>query len=386
MYKPDKETALLCHLMLARTRALNVVLELKRHRIQGPVLTGLGAEAIGIGVGMALSRRGILQKSLLHGNQRTQYGFAVIKNIAFPDDHDHGYEILKNHALVATAASGGEDGNIHWGCLEHGILPFANSDMGRMIPVLVGMAEEMRRVQWQQVNEVDKRPVAIGDFGEGAMNQGCIAEAMNWVAASNCQLTDDEMHMHKTSLDRIGRELRIIRGCPMIFFVNSNQFSIYTDAREEHGRSDIAARAHGYGDMRGRTVKAWDVFDVMEHTSGAISDAQRLRSTLLNMETYRLTGHNADMITHKTGRIDEGEIRGISTEDFKRAWECFDPLKHCRQSLAAWGYSDVQQLESIEREELSRMQDLFERAFTQEPKATLEHRRTKTLMIPHIFS
>ena len=184
MYKPDKETALLCYRMLARTRALNTVLELKRHRIEGPVLTGLGAEAISIGIGMALLRRGILKESLLNGNQRTQFGFGVIKDIAFSDDHDHGYEILKNHALVATATSQGEDGNIHWGCLDHGILPFANSDMGRMIPVLVGMAEEMRRVRWPQIEDARKRPVAIGDFGEGALNQGCIAEAMNWVAAS----------------------------------------------------------------------------------------------------------------------------------------------------------------------------------------------------------
>lgn len=385
MYKPDRETALLCHQMLARTRALNAVLELKRHRIEGPVLTGLGAEAISIGIGMALLCRGILKESLLHGNQRTQYGFAVIKNMAFPDGHDHGYEILKNHALVATAASQGEDGNIHWGCLDHGILPFANSDMGRMIPVLAGMAEEMRRVRWPDVRDAWQRPVAIGDFGEGALNQGCIAEAMNWVAASNCRLNDDEMRAHKKSLDRIGRELRVLRGCPMIFVVNSNQFSIYTDAREEYGRSDIAARAHGYGDMRGRTVKGWDVFEVMEHASQAIFDAQQLRSTLLNMETYRLTGHNADMITRKTGRIDEGEIRGISPEDFKRAWEFFDPLKNCRISLAAWGYAGIDDLMAVEQEEMERAEELFERAFTQEPEATLEHRRTKTLMIPHTF-
>lgn len=385
MYKPDKETALQCFQMLARTRALHVVLELKRHRIEGPVLTGLGAEAISIGIGMALLRRGILEESLLNGNQRTQFGFGVIKNIALPDGHDHGYEILKNHALVATAASQGEDGNIHWGCLDHGILPFANSDMGRMIPVLAGMAEEMRRVRWPQIEDARQRPVAIGDFGEGALNQGCIAEAMNWVAASNCRLNDDEMRTHEKALDRIGRELRVLRGAPMIFVVNSNQFSIYTDAREEHGRSDIAARAHGYGDMRGRMVKGWDVFEVMEQVSEAILNAQQLRSTLLNMETYRLTGHNADMITHKAGRIDEGEIRGVTAEDFKRAWACFDPLEHCRVSLAAWGYSDLQELEMVEQEEMKRAQDLFERAF-EEPEATLENRRTKTLMVPHTFS
>lgn len=384
MYKPDKEKALQCHRLLARTRALCAVLELKRHRIEGPVLTGLGAEAIGIGIGMALLHQGILQESLLHGNQRTQYGFAVIKNLAFPDAHDHAYEILKNHALVATSASQGEDGNIHWGCLEHGMLPFANSDMGRMIPVLVGMAEEMRRVRWPQIQHKKDRPVAIGDFGEGALNQGCISEAMNWVAASNCRLDDEEMRIHNNALDIIGQETHVLRGAPMIFVVNSNQFSIYTDAREEHGRSNIAARAHGYGDMRGVRIKGWDVFEVIEQVSRAICDAQSLRSTLLDVETYRLTGHNADMITRDRGRLDEGAIRGLSQEEFKRAWDLFDPLKHCRRSIVDWSYESEDELLVLEEHEMRRMDELFECAF-QEPEATYDHRGTKTILIPHTF-
>lgn len=388
MYKPDKETALTCHHMLARARALNTVLELKRQRIEGPVLTGLGAEAVSIGVGMALISRGILKESLLQGDQRTQYGHAIIKNLAFPGAHDHLYEILKNYALVETSASQGEDGNIHWGCLEHGILHFANSDMGRMMPVLLGMAEEMRRSYWGSIQDSHKRPVAIGSFGEGAMNQGCIHESMNWAAASNCKLTDDEMRQHDKWLDTIGRELRVLRGAPMIFVVNSNQFSIYTDAREEHGRSNIAARAYGYGDMRGETIKGWDVFEVIERTAEAISHAQQLRSTLLNMETYRLTGHNAVQISRnpKSPRIDEGVIRGLPPEEFKRAWQLYDPLKNCRTSVVAWGYAEEKALCAIEQEEMQRTEDLFERAFTQEPEATLECREKKTLLIPHVFS
>ena len=381
----DKEICLLVHRMLARTRALSAVLELKRHRIEGPVLTGLGAEAVSVGIGIALLLRDILGKSLLHGDQRTQYGLSVVKNSAFPHGHDHVYEILKNYALAATAVSHGEDGNIHYGCLEHGILPFATSDMGRMTPVLVGMAEEMRRTYWPEIENAKDRPVAIGAFGEGALNQGCIAETMNWVAASNCKLNDTEMRMHEKSLDAIGRELRVLRGCPMIFTVNSNQFSIYTDHREEHGRSDIAARAQGYGDMRGVNIKGWDVFEVIEQVSEAIDYAQHLRSSLLNMETYRLTGHNADQITRKAGRLDEGEIRGLAAGEFKQAWELYDPLKNCRISLIAWGYTDADQLRAVEQEEMQDIEKLFDRAY-EEPEAVLEQRHTKTLAVRHVFS
>lgn len=386
MYKPDKETALGIHRLLARVRSLNAVLELKRNRIEGPVLTGTGAEAISIGICVALHQRGILAESLLHGDQRMQYGFLVGKNEAWSEAHDHMYEIFKNYALVQTAPSQGEDGNIHIGCLEHGVLPFATSDMGRMVPVLVGMAEEMRRIRWPEIEDAAKRPVAIGGCGEGAMNQGCIHEAMNWVAASNCRLGNYEMRVHEKSLDQIGKDLCVLRGAPMIFVINNNQFSIYTESREEHGKSDIAARAHGYGDMRGCNVDGWDVFDVIEKMSEAIVNAQCLRSTLLNMKSYRLTGHNADMISRKAGRIEEGEIRGVSLQDFRRAWEMFDPLKNCRTSLIAWEYGTQEHLLAVEKEEMERMQELFERAFTQEPEATLENRRKKTLMIAHTFS
>ncbi|MDP3779257.1 MAG: transketolase C-terminal domain-containing protein [bacterium] len=385
MYKPKRETAFDIYRLLARTRSLNEILEMKRSRIEGPVLTGMGAEAISIGVCVALFESGILDESLLHGDQRMQYGFLVGKNYV-PNAHDHAYEILKNYALTQTAPSQGEDGNIHTGCMEHGVLPFATSDMGRMIPVLLGMAEEMRRITWPEIQDTAHRPVAIGGCGEGAMNQGCIHEAMNWVAASNCRLNDEEMRIHDTSLDRVGRELRVLRGAPMIFIINSNQFSIYTEEREEHGRSDIAARAYGYGDMRGVNVNGWDVFDVIEKTHEAIRDAQVLRSSLLHVKTYRLTGHNSDMITRKAGRIDEGEIRNVSLPDFRRAWGMFDPLAHCRLSLVAWEYATQEQLLAIDQEEMRQTQMLFERAFTEEPEATMENRSVKTLMIPHTFS
>ena len=383
----DKETAMLTHRLLARTRALGAVLELKGERVEGPVLTGIGAEGIGIGACMALLRRGILQESLLHGDQRTQYGFMVGKNEVFPEAHDHLYEILKNYALVQTGPNQGEDGNIHTGCLEHGVLPFATSDMGRMIAVLAGQIEALRYVRWPEIEDASNRPVAIGAFGEGAANQGCIHEAMNIVAASNCRLNDMEMIRYETFLDRIGKELRVMHGAPMIFVVNRNQFSIYTDEREEHGRSNIAARALGYGDMRGVTAKGWDVFDVMEKMTEAIDHAQRLRATLFDIETYRLTAHSRAMIARDVNnpRLDEGKIRGLSAEDLRRGWEFFDPLKNCRRSLVAWGYADEQELLAIEQEETKRADELFERAFTQEPEATLENRSKKTVMIPYAF-
>ena len=169
--------------------------------------------------------------------------------------------------------------------------------------------------------------------------------------------------------------------------VNRNQFSIYTEEREQHGRSNIAARAYGYGDMRGVTVHGWDVFDVMEKMSEAIYYAQLLRSTLLDVETYRLTGHNADQIARDSQNptLDEGKIRGLAPEEFKRAWEFFDPLKNCRRSLVAWEYAGVEELHAIEMEEMKQAEQLFKNAF-EEPEATLENRGKKTIMIPHIWS
>lgn len=380
-----REEALFFHRLIARTRALHAVLELRRSKIEGPVLTGLGAEGLCIGIGFALYEAGILAESKLTGDQRTQYGFGVVKNEAFPEAHDHGYEILKNHALAATSASEGEDGNIHWGCLEHGILPFACSDMGRMIPVLMGMIEEVRRQQWPAIGDSRKRPVAVGAFGEGALNQGCIPEAFNWTAASNCRLTDGECETHAPWMDEIGKFLRVLRGTPMIFVVNRNQFSIYTDAREGHGRSDIVRRANGYGNMRGVSVEGWNVFDVIEKMRKAIYHAQGLRATLIDAETYRLTGHNADQVKRKPGVLNEGEILGLDPKEFQWAWEFRDPLKHCRETLIEWEYAVREELETVEQEETKRAEGLFDQAW-REPEPTLEDRKKRTLFIPHVWA
>lgn len=386
----SKESALLCHKLLAHTRALNAILELRRSRIEGPVLTGLGAEGISVGVGMALWESGILDTSVLLGDQRTQYGFGVTKNEAFPDGHDHAYEILKNYALAATSTSQGEDGNIHWGCLEHGILPFASSDMGRMVPVLTGMIEEIRRVQWPAIVDPAKRPVGVGTFGEGALNQGCIAETFDWVAASNCKLNNEELECYQKFMDEVGKNLRVLRGAPAIYIINRNQFSIYTGAREEHGRSTLALRALGYGDMRGVSAKGWDVFDVIEKMREAVREAQGLRATLLDAETFRLTGHNADQIERdpellKRGILNQGKILGLDPGEFQRAWEFYDPLKNCRESLLAWGFATRGELEEIERHETQEIETLFDQAF-REPESTFEEREKKSLYIAHAWT
>ena len=379
-----KEKALLYHRLIARTRALCQTLEGNRPRIEGPVLTGLGAEALSVGATIALLEAGVLKDSILGGDQRTQYGFALGKNEAFPIGHDHMYEIFKNYALAAATTSQGEDGNIHWGCLEHRILPFACSDMGRMMTILVGMSEELRRREWPGISDPAKRPVAIGAFGEGAMNQGCIHEALNWLAAANCRLTDVEMLEHEKFMDDIGRSLKVLRGAPVIFMVNRNQFAIYTGPREEHGRSNIAERALGYGNMKGVYVRGWDVFDVVEKVGEAVRNAQELIPTLMDVETFRLTGHNADQIKRKPGVFNEGEILGLAPEKFKWAWENRDPLKFCREVLVLRGLADEKELKAVEEEELKSAQEFFDRAFT-EPSPTLDDRAKKTMLVPHVW-
>ena len=379
-----REQALLYHRLVARTRALCQTLEGNRARVEGPMLTGLGAEGLSVGAALALAEAGVLKDSVLSGDQRSQYGFSVVKNEALPGAHDHIYEIFKNYALASTSASEGEDGNIHWGCPEHGILNFASSDMGRMMSVLLGMAEEMRRVEWPDISDPKKRPVAIGTFGEGALNQGCIAECMNWLAASNCRLTDEEYALHEKFMDETGKELRVLRGAPVIFMVNRNQFAIYTDPREEHGRSNIADRALGYGNMRGVYVRGWDVFDVAEKVSEAIRNAQMLIPTLLDVETFRLTGHNADQIKRKPGVFNEGEILGLDPEKFKWAWQNRDPLKFCREVMVARGLALETELLLVEAEETKRAQELFEQAF-KEPSPTLDNRAKKTMLVSHVW-
>ena len=372
--------------LLARTRALNTVLIMHRDKIRpSPLLTGLGQEAVALGVSLALRERGILLGSPRGGHYRDMFGFGVATD-SVVSDHSHVFEILRNHFLRATSFGRGRDANIHWGCVPCRIVPYLCSDTGRMANPIVGFAEEARRREWPHVS-VDKRPVGIVTLGEGAMQQGGVYEAMNWIAASNARRSRAAVSAHEKFLDAAGRELGVFRGAPVIIIVTANDWSIFTDNIDEFGDSALEDRAFGFGGMRGIRIDGDNLPEVMETGIWAIERAQRLQATLIVAHSPRKTAHNEDQIQRDKDRVAQGDvrhgtIRGVSPEEFERAWES-DPLKRFRDNLVRAGIASEALLLEIDAEEFAAIQREAERALLEPAPDIQEYRRDVRLLPPY---
>lgn len=364
----DKERALYYYRLLSRTRALQIALIMNRNKIFGAFLTGLGQEAVSVGACLALMEKGVLVESGKSGDHRTNWGIAVVTDELTNQRHNHAYDILKTHFGKVTSSNRGRDGNIHWGCTECGIVPFASSDMGRMATVTVGYAENLKR-NWRD----EKRPVGIAFLGEGAFQQGGVYEAMNWAAVSNYMAS-----------------VGIARGAPVIFIINKNQFALYTDSGSEHGFSDLSQRALGFGDMVGIDVDGNDLEAMIQATSEAIDRAQSLKSTLIVADTYRLTGHNEDQIRRdpervKGGDVAHGEILGVDPEEFKKAWKK-EPLKIYRNFIVHSGRASNEELDAVYEEEFQKMLELTKEALAEPDVDLEEHKKDFSLFPPYSFS
>ncbi|GMQ95283.1 MAG: hypothetical protein BMS9Abin13_396 [Patescibacteria group bacterium] len=367
MNRLSAEDCLALYELLSTTRALNGALAMHRKDIHGACLLGLRQEAVSIVPAYALMKKGIFLESIKGADHRTIWGMAVAADhlSVHGHDHDHIRDILCNNFSKATGGNHGRDGNSHWNCAECRILGSVSSDMGRMPNFILGASEEIRRREWYKLTE-EKRPIGITFFGEGAAQQGGIHETMNWSAASNCVRTEEELAQYEERfLDEITREYGVLRGAPMIFVVVNNKASLFTGAADEHGNSNLAARANGYGNMVGTQVDADDPVAFYDVCAEAIERAQKLRSTLIIANTYRGTGHNQDHIQYEDDAFEKRDfskakmVRNVDIAEFKRQW-AREPLVQLERYILEHGYGDKDTLRAITREQQCAVDELVE--------------------------
>ena len=370
MAKLTKADFLDLYRLLAKTRALNETLIIRRNKFFGAALNGIRQEAVSVAPMFALLKAGILKESIKSGDHRTIWGEAVVMDELTADEegHNHTLEVLRNHFLKSTGGNRGRDGNVHWGCIDCRILPFMASDMGRMPGIALGFTEETKRLEWPSIKSKNKRPVGIAFFGEGAAQQGGIHEAMNWAAASN----------HK----------RAGRGAPFIFVIVKNQRSLFADGIDEHGDSDLAARANGYADMVGVDVDGDNPIEMYDASIEAVKRAQNLTSTLIVANTYRGTGHNQDQIEYEKGAVEAREwwrvkrVFGVEDiEKFKAEWKR-EPLRQLREHIVDSNIADEETLDGI-MEEQRRYVDALADQVLAEPGITIaEDKKDRTIFPP----
>jgi TPP-dependent pyruvate/acetoin dehydrogenase alpha subunit len=203
-----------------------------------------------------------------------------------------------------------------------------NGIVGAGAPIAVGAALASRFD--------DSGRVSLVAFGDGALNQGAVHEAMNFAAVFDLGV---------------------------IFVCENNGYSEYTRTNAMFRIERLADRAQVYG-FPGVTVEGSDVRAVHEAVAKAAERARRGKGpTLIEAQVRRLEGHHTHDPEHYRP---EGE---------KIAWREHDPLTLLRAKLVDTGTGeDV--LTALERDVEAAMNDALAGAVASQPSdasSVLEH-------------
>ena len=250
--------------------------------VPGAVHTSIGQEAAIVGACMALNI-----DDYISGTHRS-----------------HGHPIGKGAALKplmaeilgkATGVCRGRGGSMHFTDTSVGSIG-ESAIVGGGIPIATGAALTA------QVKGAGQ--VALTFFGDGASNEGVLAECLNMAA---------------------------IWKLPVIFFCENNGYAAVTPAANSHGQPDVAKRGEGYG-VPGVIVDGQEFAAVYAATSAAVARARRGDGpTLIEAKTYRFDEHCVGLFI-KGGYRSADEVNRFKTQR--------DPVTLFRERLLAEGMAE----------------------------------------------
>jgi len=250
--------------------------------VPGAVHTSIGQEAAIVGACMALNI-----DDYISGTHRS-----------------HGHPIGKGAALKplmaeilgkATGVCRGRGGSMHFTDTSVGSIG-ESAIVGGGIPIATGAALTA------QVKGAGQ--VALTFFGDGASNEGVLAECLNMAA---------------------------IWKLPVIFFCENNGYAAVTPAADSHGQPDVAKRGEGYG-VPGVIVDGQEFAAVYAATSAAVARARRGDGpTLIEAKTYRFDEHCVGLFI-KGGYRSADEVNRFKTQR--------DPVTLFRERLLAEGMAE----------------------------------------------
>jgi TPP-dependent pyruvate/acetoin dehydrogenase alpha subunit len=207
-------------------RAEHEITELNKKGVLRGHHSGLGHEAIGVGVGFAVRPDDCVQMSHRSGMMLA---------------HARGSYSLKEAVLSQFGRA-----RSHYSQVEGGprVLSIVGL-VGTWVPMSVGVAMA-DRIKGRDT-------VTVTFFGDGAANEGAVHEAMNLAGS---------------------------RRLPVVFVVENNGFAVSMPTSESTAAEDFASRAAGYG-MPGVSVDGHDALAVHEVTEQAVARARAGRGPSL---------------------------------------------------------------------------------------------------------
>jgi pyruvate dehydrogenase E1 component alpha subunit len=264
--------------------------------VPGTIHLYAGEEAVAVGVCSALSKDDYITST------HRGHGHCIAK----------GADLKRTMAEILGKKTGyckGKGGSMHIADFSIGMLG-ATAVVGAGLPIAVGAGLSARLRKTGQV-------VACF-FGEGASNQGTFHESINMASAWKL---------------------------PVIFVCENNLYAMGTRQSRIMNIENIADRAVSYG-IPGVSVDGNDVLAVYEAACVAVERARRGEGpTLIECKTYRQKGHSrVDPAKYRPQEEVEGLLRR-------------DPIKRLRHNLIQTVISTEAELQEIEKEVSSEIED-----------------------------
>jgi len=204
----------------------------------------------------------------------------------------------------ATGCAGGKGGSMHLIDPANGFLG-GDGIVGGPVPVAVGVG--------YAIKYRGDANVCVCYFGDGAMNQGGVHEAMNMAG---------------------------LYGLPIVYILENNGYAMGTSVGRSTGQPDMLLKARAHG-LEAERVDGMDLTAVRSAAAGALDRARtERRAQFLEMRCYRFVGH---------GVADNAQQqRFYRTEQEIAEWKERDPLTKLRSLLIAEGCLTDAQDEAME--------------------------------------
>lgn len=296
---PDRLADHLREMILVREFETRVSSLFEDNELPGFVHLYIGQEAVAVGACSAIDEDDYITST------HRGHGHSIAKGL---DPNRMMAELFGKE----TGYCGGKSGSMHIADVDQGMLG-ANGIVGAGPTLAIGAGLSLQ--------QRDSDGVCLSFFGEGAMAEGQVHEAMN---------------------------LAGVRDLPVVFICENNQYGEMTPAEKQHHVEGFESRGATYG-MPTEIVDGMAVQDVYEATAAAVERARAGDGpSLLVCETYRYRGHY------------EGDPTTYRTEEEVEQWQERDPIETLVSSLLEAGHLDGDDVEEMRESATERIDDAVE--------------------------
>ncbi len=276
--------------------------------------SGIGQEAISVGVTMAMTRDEYILP--MHRN----LGVFTTREIPL-------FRLFCQWQGKLSGFTKGRDRSFHFGTQDYNIVGMI-SHLGPQMGVADGIA---------LANLLQKNNKATAVFtGEGGTSEGDFHEALN--VASVWQL-------------------------PVLFCIENNGYGLSTPTSEQYNCEHLAHKGKGYG-MEAHIIDGNNIVDIYTKVSDLVEDMRNNpRPILLEFKTFRIRGH------------EEASGTKYVPDELMAEWALKDPIKNFENHLLSEGVINEVQIEEISSKIKDEINEALDKAYAEEaiqPNLTTE--------------